>query len=142
MPTRSRKKKAKEIHERSEVITLRNSKRTRHNPLFLEEVAQLVHAAAAAVRGRRAAIRTTRRTAVRTTRRTGLALIALVVLVVLLVCVFGDAAHDRATDCSENAVVGLVTRETASRTTREGTGETALALLAGRTLLIIATVVC
>lgn len=126
------RKKAKETHERSEVITLRNSKRTRTNPLFLEEVAQLVHhTVAAAMRGRRAAVRTT--------RRTGRALVA---VLVLLHCVLGDAAHDRPTDCSDDAVIDLVTREAASRSAREGTGETALALLAGRTLLIIATVVC
>lgn len=65
---------------------------------------------------------------------------------VLLDGIFGNATDDGSTDCSEEAVVGLVAGETTSGTTSEGTGETTLTLLGlGATLsllLFVATVAC
>lgn len=86
-------------------------------PLFLEEVTQRTHhVTATAVGRRRATVRTT---------SSG----AMVPLLVLLHHVLGDAAHDRATDCTEEAVVGLVACETAGCAACQSASETALAFL-------------
>lgn len=63
---------------------------------------------------------------------------ALVPLLVLLDRVFGDTAHDRAANCTEDAVVGLVTCEAAGRAACQSASETTLALLclAGCSLVI------
>jgi hypothetical protein len=66
---------------------------------------------------------------------------------VLLNGVFGNAADDGSTDCSEETVVSLVASETTGGTTGEGTGKTTLALLGltGGTLvllLLVTAVVC
>lgn len=62
----------------------------------------------------------------------------LVLVLVLLDSVFGNAAHDRSTDGSEEAVVGLVTCETARYTTSKRSTESTLTILgtAGSVLLI------
>lgn len=81
-----------------------------------------------------------RGTAVGTTGLTTGAGIALV----LLDSVLSDAADDGSTDCSEDAVVGLVAGETTCGTAGEGTSETTLAILGltGSLLLIISVEHC
>ena len=61
-------------------------------------------------------------TAKRASRSTLATLVWVVVVLVFLVLdeVFGDAAHDGATDCSQNAVISLVAGETAGETTGKG----------------------
>lgn len=65
-------------------------------------------------------------------------------MTVLLVGILCNAAHDRSTDSSEEAVVGLVTGKATGGTTGESAGETTLTLLgtlgAGLLLLLIAVV--
>lgn len=112
---------SKEIHKRSEVIAVemagRDCEQKRTPPLFLEEAAQRAHhVAAAAVRRRLATVGATMSGAV-------------VPPLVLLDRVFGDAAHDRATDCTEETVVGLVACVAAGRAACQSTGETPLAFL-------------
>lgn len=105
--------------------------------LFLEETTELVHHATttAAVGGG---------STVATTVAGGRgAAGALVTVLVLLDGIFGNATHDGSTDCSEEAVVGLVAGETTGGTASEGAGKTTLTLL-GFTrgtllLLLIAT---
>jgi hypothetical protein len=101
--------------------------------LLLEEAAELVHhaTAAAVVAGRGTTVGTAG-----VTTGAGIAL-------VLLESVLSDAADDGSTDCSEDAVVGLVASETTCGTASEGTSETTLAILclAGSLLLIISRAV-
>lgn len=107
--------------------------------LLLEEAAELVHHAAALVGGR-ATVGTT--TAVARGRG---AAGTLVVVLVLLDGVLGNATDDGSTDGSEEAVVGLVASESTGGTACEGTGKTTLALLGltgGTLLLFVATGVC
>lgn len=54
---------------------------------------------------------------------------AVVTLLVLLQRIFGNATHDRATNCTEEAVVGLVACEAAGRAASQSTGEATLTLL-------------
>lgn len=53
----------------------------------------------------------------------------LVLVVMLLDSVFSDASHDGSTNSAEDAVVGLVTGETAREAARDGSSESALTLL-------------
>lgn len=65
---------------------------------------------------------------------------AVVPLLVLLQSILGDATHDRTTNCTEEAVVGLVARETAGRAAGQSTGETTLTFLClSGCCLVIAT---
>jgi hypothetical protein len=66
------------------------------------------------------------------------------VALVLLDGILSDAADDGSTDCSEDAVVGLVASETTGSTASEGTSETTLTVLglAGSLLLIISMKYC
>lgn len=84
--------------------------------LFLEEAAELVRETTAAA-------------VVASVGRTTVARGALLLVLVLLDLVFGNAAHDGTTDGSEETVVGLVAHEATSGTAGEGTGKTTLALL-------------
>jgi hypothetical protein len=65
-----------------------------------------------------------------------LALLALLPTVMLLHFVLDDAAHNGTTDCSENAVVGLVARESSSESSGECSAKTTFTALSftGRTL--------
>jgi hypothetical protein len=123
-----KRKQAKEIHERREVISLKLAKDEEARRLLLEEATELVHHAATLVGGR-AAVGTTGRVTAGT----------LVVLLVFLDRVLGNATHDSSTDSSEEAVVGLVAGETSRGTACEGTGKTALTLLglSGSTVLLL-----
>lgn len=87
-------------------------------PLFLEEVAQRAHHVTAATLGLGVP-----------GRAVAGGLWAMVALLVLLDRVFGNAAHNRAADCTEDAVVGLVACEAAGCAACQSTGETTLALL-------------
>lgn len=107
------------------------------SPLFLEEATKLIHHATttATVGGG---------TTVATTVAGGRgATGALVTVLVLLDGIFGNATHDGSTDCSEEAVVGLVAGETTGGTTGESASETTLTLLSFTRctllLLIVAT---
>jgi len=111
-----------------------------HHPLFLEKATECVHhAVAATTLGRRTTVLATVLAAMGRLGRVA-------AVAVLLDSVFGNAANDGSTDCSENAVVGLVAGESTGRTTCEGTGKTTLALLGftGGTMLLlfVTTVVC
>jgi hypothetical protein len=123
-----KRKQAKEIHERSEVITLKLAKDEEARRLLLEEATELVHHAATLVGGRAAVGTTGRGTAV-----------TFAVVLVLLDRVLGNATYDGSTDSSEEAVVGLVAGETSRGTACEGTGKTALTLLglSGSTVLLL-----
>ena len=86
--------------------------------LFLEEVAELVHHATATVRGVRGGT-------------VGLLVLVLfvVLVLVLLHSIFSKAAHDSTTDCSKDAVVGLVASETTGRTARESASNSTFTVL-------------
>lgn len=103
--------------------------------LLLEETSELVHHAAAA-----AAVVAGRGTTIGTAGMTGMT--GAGVALVLLDGIFSDAADDGSTDCSEDAVVGLVARETTRRAASEGAGKTTLTLLGitGSLLLVISVV--
>lgn len=104
--------------------------------LFLEEAAQLIHhgiTTVGAAVGRAVVVGAV--TAAVVGRVTALALV-----LVLLDRVFGDASHDRTTDCPEEAMVGLVTCEPTGSATGKGASETALTLLGSTGSLLTVSV--
>ena len=106
----------------------------REAQLFLEEAAQLIHHATTTTMG--AAVGA----AIAAVAAAVIGRATLTLVLVLLDRVFGDASHDRTTNCSEDAMVGLVTREPTGGTTGKGTSETALTLLAFTGSLLIVSV--
>lgn len=99
--------------------------------LLLEETAKLIHHVAAAVLAGGTAV------------GTALSATGAGVALVLLDSILGDAANDGSTDCSEEAVIRLVSSETTGGSTRKCASESTLTILslAGSLLLIISRAV-
>lgn len=100
--------------------------------LLLEETTELVHhVTTAVVAGGRTAV-----------GAAGAGMTGASIALVLLDGILSDTADDGSTDCSEEAVVGLVTGETTGGAASESAGKTTLALLSptGSLLLIISIV--
>jgi DNA gyrase/topoisomerase IV subunit B len=99
--------------------------------LLLEETTELVHHTAAALVAAR------RRGS--TVGTAGASMTGATVALVLLDGILSDAADDGSTDCSEEAVVGLVAGEATGGTASQSAGKTTLAILSlsGSLLLII-----
>lgn len=91
--------------------------------LLLEETTELVHHTAALVAAGR------RGSTVGTAGTAGAAMTGASVALVLLDGILSDAADDGSTDCSEEAVVGLVAGEATGGTASESAGKTTLAIL-------------
>lgn len=102
--------------------------------LFLEEAAQLIHHSTATTMG--AAVGA----AIAAVAAAVIGGATLTLVFMLLDRVFGDASHDCTTDCSKDAMVGLVAREPTGGTTGKGTSETALTLLGFTGSLLIVSV--
>jgi hypothetical protein len=144
-PADCRRRQEKEIHKCVEVITVRE-RGSKEDPrltepkqtscLLLEETAELVHHAAAAAAVLAAAV-LAGGTAVRTTLVAGAG-----ITLVLLDGILSNATDDGSTDCSENAVVGLVACKSTGGTTGESSHQTTLTLLGlARSLLLVISVI-